>query len=107
MNYICTDTQTDASAAMQFVRDEPHSLECRNLFASEILSEESDENRRRYEETQRRREAAGVPLELRPGRVEELPPAKGAGKATHEPRDPRRTCQKCRMILWISGCAKI
>ena len=82
VNYICTDTQTDAPGAMQRVRDEPHSLEGRSWFASAILSEESDEIRRRFEETQRRREAAGVPLELRPGRVEELPPAKGAESDT-------------------------
>ena len=38
------------------------------------MSEESGELRRRHEESQRRRGAAEVPLEARPGRIDELPP---------------------------------
>ena len=43
------------------------------------LSAESDDIRRRYEESQRPHDAAGVPLETRLARVDELPPGEVAG----------------------------
>ena len=58
----------------------PHSLEFRDLIETSLLSEESDDVRRRYEESKQRRNAAGVPLEPRPGRVVDLPPGEVAGE---------------------------
>ena len=65
----------------------PRRLECQDRIESANLSEKSDENRRLYEESQRRREVAGVPL-ARPGRVAELPPAEDtAGAAKNRESD--------------------
>ena len=52
----------------------------RDPIENAILSAESNEIRRRYEESQRRRDAPEVPLEPRPGRVDELPPSEMAGE---------------------------
>ena len=53
----------NVSGARQPARDEwqSHTAGCQDRIESTILSEESCEIRRRYEESQRRRAAAGVP----------------------------------------------
>ena len=58
----------------------PHSLDCRDWIEHAIISEESDETRRRNEVSQRRRDAVGVPLEPRLGRADKLPPGGVAGE---------------------------
>ena len=80
VNYNCTGTQMDVSGATQLVNGEWQTLclECLDRIEIAILSEESDEILRRYEESQRR-DAAGVPLEPIPGRVDDSPPSAVAG----------------------------
>ena len=84
--YGYTDGCLGCNAASEGRVAKPDSLECRKQIESAILSEESDEIRKRYKESQRRRDAPGVPLEPRPGLVGELPPSEGAGELALSPR---------------------
>ena len=68
--------------------DKPHSLGCQERIENAILSEESGEIRRRYQESQRRRDAAGVPLEHRLGRVDELRTAEVAAEPGSQEQRP-------------------
>ena len=62
--YGHTDACLGCSASPLGTIAMPHSLECRDLFENAISSEESDEIKRRIEESKRRREVAGARLGL-------------------------------------------
>ena len=81
----------------------PHSPESRDPIENAILSAESNEIRRRYEESQRRRNAAGVPLDPGPGRVDELLPGEVAGEPA--PLEQPRT--ETVMDEHASGCTDL
>ena len=71
---------------------EPHCLECRDPIENATLSEECDAIRRQYERSKRRRDAAEVPPEPRPGRVDELPLGEVGGTSFREHRFTHENC---------------
>ena len=107
--YGYTDRCVGCNAARDGRLAKQQSLECRDRIEYAILFEESDEVRKRCEESHRRRDAAGVPLEPRPGRPGEvagesaLPDGKRPREVTASDRQAKRSKSDARADAFRSG----
>ena len=94
------------SGATQLVRAEwrSHTVKSAETGLRMRSCQKTDELRRRYEESERRCDAAGVPLEARPRRVDELPPGEVAGSPTTETameEQASRSTELPMRIVWL------